>query len=334
MTTAQNSGDVVREHGGEAAGAAKDRAAGVASHATGAAADVKDTAVDQARQVKDETVRQAKDLVGEARMQATTQAREQTQRVSGNLNSIADELRKMADNGDGGMAADAAHQIADRAHRAAQYLDGREPGDLLDDVRGFARRRPGAFLAGMAALGFLAGRVGRGVKDASDDGGADRDDVGARRGFAGEPYPGELGSAGITPPLGSAYGGETAYSTEAVGTGSAYGGEPADTGYGTDTGYRTDTAYGTDMGAGNGAPTGIGAADDLSITGTELSSSELLAEVEPGAVIGEPDVRRETTGEATAGGARDASAGTTQSLPTHPAPGEYGDRGTTERGRP
>jgi hypothetical protein len=45
----------------------------------------------------------------------------------------------------------------------ADWLEHREPGDLLDEVRRFARRRPGTFLVGAAVAGALVGRLTRGV---------------------------------------------------------------------------------------------------------------------------------------------------------------------------
>ena len=63
------------------------------------------------------------------------------------------------------MASDVARQGADAAGRVADYLAKREPGQLLDEVRALARRRPGAFLVGAAALGVVAGRLSRGMID-------------------------------------------------------------------------------------------------------------------------------------------------------------------------
>jgi hypothetical protein len=48
-------------------------------------------------------------------------------------------------------------------------LQNREPAQLLDDVRSFARRKPGLFLLGAAAAGVLAGRLTSGVKAAHSD---------------------------------------------------------------------------------------------------------------------------------------------------------------------
>jgi hypothetical protein len=63
------------------------------------------------------------------------------------------------------VATEFARQAADRAHGAASWLEQREPADLLDEVRNFARRRPGAFLIGAAVAGLAAGRLTRGLKD-------------------------------------------------------------------------------------------------------------------------------------------------------------------------
>jgi hypothetical protein len=74
----------------------------------------------------------------------------------------------MADKSDqSGLGAEMVRQVAERGHSLADYLELREPGDLIDDLRNWARRRPGGFLAGSALAGVVAGRLTRGVKDAS-----------------------------------------------------------------------------------------------------------------------------------------------------------------------
>ncbi|MDX6254463.1 MAG: hypothetical protein QOJ11_797 [Frankiales bacterium] len=158
--------EVARSHTQEAAQDAKARAAAVGSHAHDAAEDVAGTAMDRAREVKDETVRQAHNLASDATEQLSAQASEQTRRISANLHDLGHELRQMADAGNGGAATELAHQASERAQQVAGYLDGREPAEILDDLRALARRRPGAFLAGAAVLGLVAGRLGRGLKDA------------------------------------------------------------------------------------------------------------------------------------------------------------------------
>jgi len=171
VTTTQDAAgkaDIALSHGQEAAEDAKGRAAEVTSHAQDAAHEVAGTAAEQAQNVKEETVRQARNLVSEASTQLSAQAGTQTQRLTGNLRDLGYELRQMADSGSGGTASELVYQASDRVHQVAGFLEGREPSEILDDVRAFARRRPGAFLAGAAVLGMIAGRVGRGVKDAAE----------------------------------------------------------------------------------------------------------------------------------------------------------------------
>jgi hypothetical protein len=62
------------------------------------------------------------------------------------------------------VASDLVRQAADRSHSVASWLDGRDPGSLLDEVKTFARRRPGTFLLLAAGAGVLAGRLGRSLQ--------------------------------------------------------------------------------------------------------------------------------------------------------------------------
>jgi len=143
---------------------ARDQAADVGQHARQAGGQVAQTATDQARQVAAETGRQVRDLLGEAQGQARDQASAQQQKAAVQLHSFADELGQMAANGGrAGVASEFARQAAGRLHGAASWLEQREPADLLNEARNFARRRPGAFLIGAAAAGLVAGRVTRGL---------------------------------------------------------------------------------------------------------------------------------------------------------------------------
>lgn len=173
MTTTGQDNEIastMANHAQQAADAAQTRAGAVADQASAAAQDVMGTATKQAQQVKDETVRQARNLAAEASGQMTSQAREQTQRLTGNLRDLGDELRTMAEAGQPGhTATELVHQASERAHRFAGYLDGREPEEILDDLRSYARRRPGTFLLGAAVAGMVAARAGRALKDAHGD---------------------------------------------------------------------------------------------------------------------------------------------------------------------
>lgn len=149
---------------------ARDEAAQVGRSTAEAGQHVAGTAKDQAGEVVQEARRQAKDLLGEARGQAAEQARNGQQKATEGLRTLATELHQMADGGEQhGPASDLAKQAATRIEDAAEWLSRREPGDLLGDVRGLARRRPGAFLIGAALAGVLAGRLTRGAVDANRD---------------------------------------------------------------------------------------------------------------------------------------------------------------------
>jgi hypothetical protein len=153
---------------------ARDQAANVGQAAAEAGSHVAQTASDQARVVVSETARQARDLLGEASGQAMDQASVQQQRAARQLRAVADELQDMAaKGGQSGLATEVTHQAAERIHGAASWLEQREPGDVLQAVRDFARRRPGVFLAGAAIAGLAAGRLTRGMTAAARSGNQD-----------------------------------------------------------------------------------------------------------------------------------------------------------------
>jgi hypothetical protein len=149
---------------------AKDEAANVGQTAKEATGQVATTATEQAKNVAGETKRQAKDLIDQAGSQVTEQAGAQKDKASAGLRSLADELRSMAEgNGaQGGVTGDLARQAADKAHEFAGWLDQRDPGSLIEEIRQLARRKPGTFLIGAALAGVAAGRLTRGAIAGND----------------------------------------------------------------------------------------------------------------------------------------------------------------------
>jgi hypothetical protein len=149
---------------------AKDQAAQVADTAKQAGTQVAGTVKEQAGQVTAEAGQQAKQLLAQAQTEVTEQAAATQQRVAEGLHALADELTGMARNSDqDGPATDLARQAADKAHQAAGWLADRDPGSLLDEVRSFARRKPGTYLAIALGAGVLAGRLTRGLTAPTDD---------------------------------------------------------------------------------------------------------------------------------------------------------------------
>jgi hypothetical protein len=149
---------------------AKRAAADVARTAVQSGGEVGDTAGDQARRVASETAQQARDLMQEGRHQLVDQAREGQRKAASGLHTLADQLRDMSQKTDGeGLAPEMVRQASERTRSVAAWLDEREPGALLDEVRRFARRKPGTFLACAAIAGVLAGRLTRGAVAANSD---------------------------------------------------------------------------------------------------------------------------------------------------------------------
>jgi hypothetical protein len=150
---------------------AKNEATEVGRTAVAAGGDVTQTAKEQGQQVAQETARQARDLYGATRTQLRDQASAQQRRAAGGIRSIGDEIRSMAERGgQSGPASELAQQASGRISEVADWIEAREPGQVVDEVKQFARQHPGTFLAGAAILGMLAGRLTRGlVADAHDD---------------------------------------------------------------------------------------------------------------------------------------------------------------------
>jgi hypothetical protein len=143
---------------------ARAQAAQVGQHAAQEGSQLAGTATDQAKQVAAEARRQARDLVGEARGQLSDQATNQQQKVAGGLRSLAEELAVMAAKGEqSGPATEVAHQVAERARQAAVWLEQREPGDLVSELRRVGRQHPGTFLLGAVIAGVMVGRLTRGA---------------------------------------------------------------------------------------------------------------------------------------------------------------------------
>lgn len=120
----------------------------------------------EAKQVASDVKEQARGLLEETRTQVQDQSRTQRDRLVDTLRSVSDDLDQMAQERSG-LASDAVREVSHRARAFSQRLDGREPSELLEDLRSFARRRPGVFLAGAVISGVVAGRILRGTRDAA-----------------------------------------------------------------------------------------------------------------------------------------------------------------------
>lgn len=154
---------------GQTASTAKDEAAQVGSTAASAASDVASTTKEQAGAVAGEAVSQVRDLLDQTRGQVSEQASSAQQKLGESLRDLSDELRSMGDgSGSGsGPAAEVARTLGQKGSAFADYLSGKQPGELVQELRGLAARRPGGFLLGALVAGVAAGRLVRGASAAS-----------------------------------------------------------------------------------------------------------------------------------------------------------------------
>lgn len=148
-----------------------DKAKDTASTAADQGKQVAGTAKDEALNVAGTAAEQARNVVGEAKQQVSSQLSDQAttgrDKLSQTLRTLGDDLQQMAQ-GQGpsqGLATDLAQEVSDRVRAFGSHLENRDPGQLLDDARDFARRRPGTFLVGALAAGVVAGRMFRATAD-------------------------------------------------------------------------------------------------------------------------------------------------------------------------
>ncbi|MHA7276263.1 hypothetical protein [Arthrobacter sp. HLT1-21] len=174
---------------------AKDEAKNLGQEGTDAAKGVAQTTASEVKNVASEAGTQAKNLLGELGSDLKSQAGDQQQKVTEGLRALSDELRSMADKTeDEGPAKQLVQQAADRTGSAAGWLEGRDPGSLLNEVKGYARSHPGTFLVMAAGAGLVAGRLARNL-GGSDGSGSGNTSVGTQSGPPSQ--------TAMTPPAGT-----------------------------------------------------------------------------------------------------------------------------------
>jgi hypothetical protein len=217
----------------------------VAQRATEEGRNVASTVAEQTGEVAAEAGAQARNLMEEGKDQLRTQVEAGQRKAVAGLHDMAAELRRMSDGSeDSGLVSQLARQTTDQVERAASWLDERRPGDLVDEVRRFARRRPGMFLSGAVIAGVLVGRLTRNAMSTQH---TDRPDGSAGR--ADRPMPASgMASAGPASP-GTPFAGSIAGAPD---TGAGMPDTPT-------TGTGTMTGAGATMTPTTGAPTTAGA---------------------------------------------------------------------------
>ena len=135
---------------------------GIAQAAQQKGRHVAETVTKQAKEVAANAQRQARNLLKKRREQVMKQARSGQQKGAQRLESVASELRSMAENSDqSGPTTNLALQAADKVQEIASWLQAGEPGDMLVEARDWARRHPGTLIVGATIVGGIAGRLTR-----------------------------------------------------------------------------------------------------------------------------------------------------------------------------
>jgi gas vesicle protein len=157
--------------GGTGGGASdlKEQAKNVASDAGDAGKHVVGVAKEETRGVASETKTQARRLVSQVGTELRDQASNQKSRAASGIRDVGSQFEQMADSSDSGVAANLVRDAGRRVGQVGDWLDQREPKDLLDEVKRFARRRPGVFLAIAAGAGVVVGRLTRALASSGDD---------------------------------------------------------------------------------------------------------------------------------------------------------------------
>lgn len=121
---------------------------------------------EQAQQIPQQAQEKASEVAQQARRQVTSLAKTQKKRASQSL----EQLQEQGQN----VPAQAMTTAAQQVNRVAEYLGSHTVKEMVGEVEGFGRHRPGVFVGGSVAAGFLLSRFLKSAPpaiDTSDSGG-------------------------------------------------------------------------------------------------------------------------------------------------------------------
>ena len=149
----------------------KERAVETVAEVDAGAMYVAGVAGEEAKDVAHDAKDAARGFLYETRAQLSDQASTQQRRAADALRSTSDELSGLADGTatGSGAATNAVRAVGEQTRRVADWLEQREPADVVYEVRTFARRHTGAFLAIAVGVGLVAGRITRALVADSHD---------------------------------------------------------------------------------------------------------------------------------------------------------------------
>ena len=143
----------------------------------------------------------ASDVLGGVKQRVSSRVDEQKNRAADGLGGIADVFRNASNElrNENETLASYVDMASDQMRRFADQIRQKGVADMLDDVHGFARRRPalfigGAFLVGLGIARFLKASADRNAMRQYSDGFSSVDPMTA--GTGSPSYSGDLGEAG------------------------------------------------------------------------------------------------------------------------------------------
>jgi len=159
--------DKAKAAASDTAGTAAQQGQVVAQAASAQAGDVAAHARDQVGTVATEARQQAQKVMSTTGSEVQSQLQQRLGTASSAARDTAGQLRALVEGrpDEAGRAADWVRQATDRLERMADQADDLGVQGILDETTDFARRKPGAFLAGAVAAGFIVGRLARAGKD-------------------------------------------------------------------------------------------------------------------------------------------------------------------------
>lgn len=176
-----------QQQAGQVVGEAQAKAGQVAGEAQAKAGQVAGEAQTHVKEVAGEAQAHAKDLFSQARSEVYDTAGQQQQYLAKSLHGLGDEFGAMVSGSresdvNSGTATRIGEMASERISEFADWLERREPSDVLDEVTRYARRNPGTFMIGAAVIGLVAGRITRSLTDDKrDDNSGDDNSSGERR---------------------------------------------------------------------------------------------------------------------------------------------------------
>ncbi len=182
MDESQEMASVAMDEGNEVAGAAAEESRQVASQAASQGMEVVEAARQDARElagsakeqvseISQEVVDQGRGLLEETRAQVEDQANTQVEQLAQTLRRFGAETQALAEgrSSEAGDLPGYLENVSGRLEGWADDLEARGVDGLVEDLKSFARRRPGVFLLGATAVGFGVGRLIRAKSDDGDD---------------------------------------------------------------------------------------------------------------------------------------------------------------------